>query len=70
VRTAVGRSIFPADGIGRTSKPAAGEGEPADRRAGEEQKKNPPGGLETFIGGVSAGPKPALETSPHVVLML
>jgi hypothetical protein len=27
VRTAVGRSIFPADGIGRTSKPAAGEGE-------------------------------------------
>ena len=32
VRTAVGRSIFPADGIGRTSKPAAGGGEPADRR--------------------------------------
>jgi len=43
VRTAVGRSIFPADGIGRTSKPAAGEGEPADRRARQEQKKNPPG---------------------------
>jgi hypothetical protein len=33
VRTAVGRSIFPAGGIGRTSKPAAGEGEPADRPA-------------------------------------
>jgi hypothetical protein len=33
VRTAVGRSIFPADGIGRTSNPAAGEGEPAARRA-------------------------------------
>src|ERR1700726_372595 len=29
VRTAVGRSIFPADGIGCTSKPAAGEGGPA-----------------------------------------
>ena len=43
VRTAVGRSIFPADRIGRTSKPAAGEGEPADRRARQEQKKNPPG---------------------------
>jgi hypothetical protein len=27
VRAAVGRSIFPADGIGPTSKPAAGEGE-------------------------------------------
>jgi hypothetical protein len=33
VRTAVGRSIFPADGIGRSSKPAAGEAEPANRRA-------------------------------------
>ena len=43
VRTAVGRSIFPADGTGRSSKPAAGEGEPADRRARQEQKKNPPG---------------------------
>jgi hypothetical protein len=43
VRTAVGRSIFPADGIGRPSKPAAGEGEPANRRARQEQKKNPPG---------------------------
>jgi len=43
VRTAVGRSIFPADGTGRTSKPAAGGGEPADRRARQEQKKNPPG---------------------------
>jgi hypothetical protein len=43
VRTAVGRSIFPADGIGRTSKPAAGEGGPADRPARQEQKKNPPG---------------------------
>jgi hypothetical protein len=29
VRTAVGRSIFPADGTGRTSKPAASEGKPA-----------------------------------------
>ena len=37
VRTAVGRSIFPADGIGRTSKPAAGEGGPAGRRARQEQ---------------------------------
>src|ERR1700739_2015835 len=42
VRTAVGRSIFRADGIGRTSNPAAGEGEPEDRRARQEQKKNPP----------------------------
>src|SRR6202035_1759785 len=43
VRTAVGRPIFPDDGIGRTS--AAGEGGPADRRARarQEQKKNPPG---------------------------
>ena len=40
VRTAVGRSIFPAGGIGRTSKPAAGEGEPADRRARQQQKQN------------------------------
>jgi hypothetical protein len=39
VRTAVGRSIFPADGISRTSKPAAEEGEPADCRAYQEQKK-------------------------------
>src|SRR3984893_1625934 len=43
VRTAVGRSIFPADGTGRTSKPAAGGGEPADRQARQEQKKSPPG---------------------------
>jgi hypothetical protein len=33
VRTAVGRSIFPADSFGRTSKPAAGERGPADCRA-------------------------------------
>ncbi len=85
VRTAVGRSVFPADGTGRTSKPAAGEGEPADRRARQEQKKSPPGssgGLETFIGGVSADlePAPLLSAVPvdcarhttnaHVVLML
>ena len=61
VRTAVGRSIFPADGTGRISKPAAGEGEPADRRAHQEPKENPPGQVGKFeIGtsGVSAGPKP------------
>jgi hypothetical protein len=34
VRTAMGRSIFPADGTGRTSKPAAGQGEPAPPRRG------------------------------------
>jgi hypothetical protein len=33
VRTAVGRSIFPADSFSRTSKPAAGEREPADCHA-------------------------------------
>jgi hypothetical protein len=38
VRTAMGRSIFPARRNGRTSKPAAREGEPADRRAQQEQK--------------------------------
>src|ERR1019366_1202494 len=43
VRTAVGRSIFPADGIGRTSKPAAGEGKPADRRARQGAKEKPTG---------------------------
>jgi len=57
---ATGRSISPAGGIGCTSKPAAGEGEPADRLFSQEQKKNLPGwsgGLETFVGGMSAGPK-------------
>jgi hypothetical protein len=43
MRTAVGRSIFPAGGIGRIPKPAAGEGEPTDRRTRQEQKENPPG---------------------------
>ncbi len=43
MRTAVGRQIFPADGIGRTSKPAAGEGEPADRRARQRAKRKPTG---------------------------
>ena len=69
MRTALGRSVFPADGIDRTSKPAGGEREPADRRACREQKKNPPGrsgGLETFIGRVSAGLKPG--AFPPIVL--
>jgi hypothetical protein len=39
VRTAVGRSIFPADSFSRTSKPAAGEREPADCRACQIKRK-------------------------------
>src|SRR5215211_5400179 len=39
VRTAVGRSIFPADSFGRTSNPAAGEREPADYRACQIKRK-------------------------------
>ena len=39
VRTAVGRSIFPANSFGRTSKPAAGERESADCRACQIKRK-------------------------------
>jgi hypothetical protein len=36
MRTAVRRSIFPADGIGRTSKPSAGE---SQQIAGPDKSK-------------------------------
>jgi hypothetical protein len=39
VRTAVGRSIFPADSFGRTSKPAAGARELADCSACQIKRK-------------------------------
>ena len=39
VRTAVGRSIFPADSFSRTSKPAAGEGGSTDCRACPIERK-------------------------------
>jgi len=39
VRTAVGRSIFPAGGTGHISKAGAGKGEPADRGAHQSRKK-------------------------------
>jgi hypothetical protein len=42
VRTALGRSVFSADGIGRTSKPVAGDGK-QDRRASRERSGKPTG---------------------------
>ena len=61
VRTAVGRSIFPAGSFGRTSKPAAGEREPADCRACHIKRKTrrvEAAGLRPSLAAPSAGPKP------------
>ncbi|UPJ48746.1 hypothetical protein IVB30_37990 [Bradyrhizobium sp. 200] len=54
VRTAVGRSIFPADSFGRTSKPAAGERELAICQACQIKRKTRP------VGAAALRPVPAV----------